>query len=109
MREWWSTALCISSEHGNPLWTSATDINDVGDIVGQFRPEASEDFSQGFLGTADGQVLLIGVPHAVQSSFTDINNLGALSGFMSADENLVLPLILTPMAPGPNTFFEDEE
>ena len=91
------------------LWTSADDINDAGDIVGLFRPEATEAFSQGFLRKADGQFFLISIPDAVESRFTDINNLGEISGFTSNEEGLFLPLILTPMTPAPNTFFEDTE
>ena len=70
------TAFNVPDGDGNALWTSANDINDAGDIVGQFRPEATEEFSQGFLRMADGQFFLIKVPDAVESRFTDINNLG---------------------------------
>ena len=49
------TAFNVPDGDGNPLWTSANDINDAGDIVGQFRPEPTEEFSQGFLRLADGR------------------------------------------------------
>ena len=52
-------AFSVSDKNGNALWTSANDINDAGDIVGQFRPEATEEVSQGFLRKADGQFFLI--------------------------------------------------
>ena len=103
------TAFNVPDGNGNALWTSANDINDAGDIVGQFRPEATEEFSQGFLRLADGQFFLVNIPDAVQSHFTDINNLGEISGFTSDEGGLFLPLILTPITPAPNTFFEDVE
>ena len=76
---------------------------------GMSSPEATEEASQGFLRKADGQFFLINIPDAVESRFTDINNLGEISGFMSDEEGLFLPLILTPITPAPNTFFEDVE
>jgi hypothetical protein len=103
------TAFNVPDANSNALWTSADDINDAGDIVGQFRPEATEEFSQGFLRKADGQFFLISIPDAVESHFTDINNLGEISGFMSDEGGLLLPLILTPITPAPNTLFEDVE
>jgi Bacterial Ig domain len=103
------TTFSVHDENGNALWTSAEDINDAGDIVGQFRPEAAEEFSQGFLRKADGQLFLVYIPDAVQSRFTDINNLGEISGFTIDDEGLFLPLILAPITPAPNTFFEDTQ
>jgi hypothetical protein len=103
------TAFNVPDENGNALWTSADDINDAGDIVGLFRPEATEAFSQGFLRKADGQFFLVNIPDAVESRFTDINNLGQISGLVSDEGGLFLPLILTPMTPSPNTFFEDVE
>jgi hypothetical protein len=45
----------------------------------------------------------------VESRFTDINNLGQISGLVSDEGGLFLPLILTPITPSPNTFFEDVE
>jgi hypothetical protein len=103
------TAFNVPDENGNALWTSADDINDAGDIVGLFRPEATEAFSHGFLRKADGQFFLISIPDAVESRFTDINNLGEISGFTSDEDGLFLALILTPITPAPNTFFEDVE
>jgi hypothetical protein len=103
------TAFNVSDENGNALWTSADDVNDAGDIGGLFRPEAREEISQGFLRKADGQFFLISIPDAVGSRFTDINNLGEISGFTSNEEGLFLPLILTPMTPAPNNFFDDVE
>jgi hypothetical protein len=103
------TAFNVPDENGNALWTSADDINDAGDIVGLFRPEATEAFSQGFLRKADGQFFLINIPDAVESRFTDINNLGQISGLVSDEGGLFLPLILTPITPSPNTSFEDVE
>jgi hypothetical protein len=93
--------------NGNALWTTAEDINDAGDIVGQFRPEATEQFGLGFLRKSDGQFFQFNIPDAVQSRFTDINNLGEISGFTSDEGGLLLPLILTPVTPAPNTFFAD--
>jgi Bacterial Ig domain len=103
------TTFNVPDEHGNPLWTSATDINNAGDIVGQFRPEPTEEVSQGFLRKADGQFFLITIPDAVESRFTDINNLGEISGFISDAEGLFLPLVLSPITPAPNTSFEEVE
>jgi Big-like domain-containing protein len=103
------TAFNVPDENGNALWTSANDVNDAGDIVGLFKPEATEEVSQGFLRKADGQFFLVSIPDAVESRFTDINNLGEISGFMSDEEGLFLPLILTPITPAPNTSFEDME
>jgi hypothetical protein len=103
------TTFNVPDEHGNPLWTSATDINNAGDIVGLFRPEATEEVSQGFLRKADGQFFLITIPDAVESRFTDINNQGEISGFISDEEGLFFPLVLSPITPAPNTSFEDVE
>jgi hypothetical protein len=103
------TAFNVPDANGNALWTSADDINDAGDIVGQFKPEATEEFRLGFLRQADGQFFLVNIPDAVESRFTDINNLGEISGFTSDEEGLFLPLILTPITPDPNTFFQDTQ
>jgi Cadherin-like domain len=103
------TAFNVHDANGNALWTSAADINDAGDIVGQFRPEATEEFSQGFLRKADGQFFLVTIPDAGESRFTDINNLGKISGFTRDEEGLLLSLLLTPVTAAPNTFFEDSE
>jgi Bacterial Ig domain len=103
------TPFNVPDENGNPLWTSAGDINDAGNIVGQFRPEPTEEVSQGFLRKADGQFFLITIPDAVELRFTDINNQGEISGFISDEEGLFLPLVLSPITPAPNTSFEDVE
>jgi Bacterial Ig domain len=99
----------VPDENGTPLWTKADDINDVGDIVGHVRPEASEEAIQGFLRKADGRFFRINVPDAMQSRFTDINNGGEISGFTIDEEGVFHPLILAPITPAPNTFFEDTE
>jgi hypothetical protein len=101
------TAFNVADVNGNALWTNAADINDAGDIVGQFRPEATEEFSQGFLRLGNGQFFLPNIPDAVQSHFTDINSLGQISGFTSDIGGLFLPLLLTPITPAPNTFFDN--
>jgi hypothetical protein len=103
------TAFTVPDANGNALWTKAEDINDAGDIVGQFRPEATEQLGLSFLRKADGQFFQFNIPGAVQSRFTDINNLGEISGFAIDAEGAFHPLILTPIAPAPNTFFEDTE
>jgi len=99
----------VSDETGNPLSTKADDINDTGDIVGLVRPEATEDAIQGFLRKADGRFFQVNLPDAVQSRFTDINNRGEISGFTIDEEGVFHALILTPITPAPNTFFEDTE
>jgi hypothetical protein len=99
----------VPDANGNPLWTRADDVNDAGDIVGQFRPEATEQFGLGFLRKADGQFFQFNIPDALQSHFTDINNLGDISGFTIDEGGLPLPLILTPITPAPNTFFRNTE
>jgi Cadherin-like domain len=101
------TTFNVPDANGNALWTRADDINDAGDIVGQFRPEATEQFGLGFLRKADGQFFQFNIPDAVQSRFTDINNFGEISGFTSDEGGLLLPLILAPVTPAPNTFFAD--
>jgi hypothetical protein len=97
----------VPDANGNALWTRADDINDAGDIVGQFRPEATEAFSLGFLRKADGQFFQVSIPDGVELRFTDINNLVQISGFTSDEEGVFHPLILTPITPAPNTFFEE--
>ncbi len=99
----------VPDENGNPLWTKADDINDVGDVVGHVRPEASEEAIHGFLRKADGRFFRINIPDAVQSRFTDINNDGEISGFTIDAEGAFHPVILTPLTPAPNTVFEDAE
>lgn len=102
-------AFNVPGENGNALWTRADDINDAGDIVGHFRPEATEEFTLGFLRKADGRFFQVNIPDAVESRFTDVNNRGEISGFTSDEEGVFHPVILTPIAPAPNTFFEDTE
>ncbi len=102
-------AFNVPDANGNALWTSADDINDAGDIVGQFRPEATEDFSLSFLRKADARSFQVNIPDAAQSRLTDINNRGEISGFTIDADGVLHPLILTPIAPAPNTFFEDTE
>jgi Bacterial Ig domain len=102
-------AFNVPDENGNPLWTKADDINDAGDIVGLVRPEAGEEAIQGFLRKADGRFFRINIPDAVQSRFTDINNRGEISGLTIDEEGVFHPVILTPVTPAPNTFFEDME
>lgn len=103
------TAFNVPDADGNALWTSADDINDAGDIVGQFRPEATEEFSLGFLRQTDGQFFQFNIPNAAQSHFTDINNLDEISGFTIDEGGLFLPLILAPITPDPNTLFENTQ
>jgi hypothetical protein len=45
----------------------------------------------------------------VESRFTDINNRGEISGFTIDEEGLFHPLVLTPITPAANTFFEGTE
>jgi hypothetical protein len=99
----------VPDENGNPLWTKADDINDAGDIVGLLRPEAGEEATQGFLRKSDGRFFRINIPDAMQSRFTDINNRGEISGLTIDEEGVFHPVILTPITPVPNTFFEDTE
>jgi len=100
-------AFNIPDENGHPLWTKADDINDAGVVVGLVRPEASAEAIQGFLRKADGRFFRINIPDSVQSRFTDINNRGEISGLMIDEEGVFVPMLLTPMTPAPNTFFED--
>jgi hypothetical protein len=100
---------CNHGEEGNPLWTEADDINDAGDIVGLFRLEAGEEAIQGFLRKADGTILRFSLPGFEQARFSDINNLGVISGFGIDAEGLFHAVVLTPITPAPNTFFEDTE
>jgi hypothetical protein len=103
------SAFNVPDEEGNPLWTKADDINDAGDIVGLFRPEAGEEAIQGFLRKADGTILRFSLPGFEQARFSDINNLGVISGFGIDAEGLFHAVVLTPITPAPNTFFEDTE
>ncbi|MGH8065860.1 MAG: Ig-like domain-containing protein [Candidatus Entotheonellia bacterium] len=103
------SAFNVPNEEGNPLWTKADDINDAGDIVGLFRPEAGEEAIQGFLRKADGTILHFSLPGFEEARFTDINNRGVISGFGIDVEGVFHAVVLTPITPAPNTFFEDVE
>jgi Bacterial Ig domain len=103
------SAFNVPNEEGNPLWTKADDINDAGDIVGLFRPEAGEEAIQGFLRKADGTILRFSLPGFEEARFTDINNRGVISGFGIDAEGAFHAVVLTPITPAPNTLFEDTE
>jgi hypothetical protein len=103
------SAFNVPDEEGNPLWTKADDINDAGDVVGLFRPEAGEEAIQGFLRKADGTILRFSLPGFEEARFTDINNHGVISGFGIDAEGLFHAIVLTPITPAANTFFEDTE
>ena len=103
------SAFNVPDEEGNPLWTKADDINDAGDIIGLFRPEAGEEASQGFLRKADGTILRFSLPGFEEARFTDIDNRGVISGFGIDAEGVFHAVVLTPITPAPNTLFEDTE
>jgi Bacterial Ig domain len=103
------SAFNVPDEEGNPLWTKADDINDAGDVVGLFRPEAGEEAIQGFLRKADGTILRFSLPGFEEARFTDINNHDVISGFGIDAGGLFHAIVLTPITPAPNTFFEDTE
>jgi Bacterial Ig domain len=103
------SAFNVPDVEGNPLWTKADDINDAGDVVGLFRPEAGEEAIQGFLRKADGTILRFSLPGFEEARFTDINNHGVISGFGIDAGGLFHAIVLTPITPAPNTFFEDTE
>jgi hypothetical protein len=103
------TTFSVPDENGNPLWTRADDVNDAGDSVGLFRPEAGDGAIQGFLRQADGTILRFILPGFEEVRLTDINNLGVISGFGIDAEGLSHAIVLTPTPGAPNTFFEDTE
>jgi len=103
------TAFGVPDENGDALWTKADDINDAGDIVGLFRPEAGDEAIQGFLRQADGTIRRFVLPGFEQARLTDINNLGVISGFGIDAEGLFHAIVLTPTPAAPHTFFEDTE
>jgi uncharacterized membrane protein len=100
------SAFNVSDEIGDPLGTLANDINDAGVIVGHFM---AEEIVLPFLRKPDGTMQRFNIPGAIQARFSDINNRGVISGFVIDEEGLFQALVLTPVEPAPNTFFEDME
>jgi hypothetical protein len=103
------SAFTVPNEEGSPLWTKADDINDAGEIVGLFRPDAGAEVIQGFLRNADGTILCFKLPDFEEVRFTDINNRGVISGFGIDAEGVFHAVVLTPISPAPNTSFEDTD
>ena len=100
------SAFNVSDENGTPLGTLANDINDAGVIVGHFM---AEEIVLPFLRKPDGTIQRFDIPGAIQARFSDINNRDVISGFAIGEEGLFQALVLTPLEPAPNTFFEDED